>query len=420
MAVPSAYARELPQPRAAAGAAPARLSRTARRWVALIAIMTASFVILGTWIWRNGSHPNGAWAPGSSDHYSHWSSTILFRHRGLDIYRLPAADVCPPAPAYGVYALVAKGDTCNIPERVGMRPLVTNWRQFPRPYPPGWLLYHAPIALLHEATTLEFETLNRLIIIQYLFFAHLLIGALAAALLFPRRGERAPDHAAAALRTFVVAVAASEIVRWTMLGYYDGVAVLCSVLGVVALGRRRDVDALFWLSAGVFLHFRALWLLPLLGFAGLRALRSGELREHRAKVVAAGAMLAAAAVAFLLVRPALAGFPRTNPIFHALFDRHMPERWDFFLPLAVASFVLLRARAALLFVALAFQLFVVWRTPQIQPWHALSMLPLLVLARFERHRAAEVAAFAVFLVECRQVFDVAPLPGIWAAALFSS
>ncbi len=68
----------------------------------------------------------------------------------------------------------------------------------------------------------------------------------------------------------------------------------------------------------------------------------------------------------------------------------------------------------------AWQLFMVTRTPQVQPWHALSLLPLLVLARFSGTRAAEVAAGAIFLVECRQIFDVVPLPGAWLAAIFQT
>lgn len=416
MAAPSISAPVVHVAKPSAPQPPLPRPRFDRRIVALTMILSVSFTMLSSWVARSGRSPNAAWATGSSDHYSHWSSAILMWHRGLDVYRKPLYLTCPEVPAVGVYASVARGDVCNIPERVGMRPLVTNWRQFPRPYPPGWALYHAPVAWLHEHTTLSFVALNRLIIIQYLLFAHLLVGVLAAALLLRARGEPKTDAATMTLRLFFVVLAASETIRWTMLGYYDGVAVLASVLGVVGLARKRDLHAMGWLSLAMFLHFRALWLLPLLAVAVARAARNRELRSPI--TIAAGMMLSASAVAFFLVRPALRSFPLTNPVYYWRFDAINAECWNLVVPLAVAALVLLHARAWITFAVIAFQLLVITRTPQSQPWHALSLLPVVVLARFERMRSAEVAAGVIILVECRQIFEVAPLPGAWLAALF--
>jgi hypothetical protein len=131
-------------------------------------------------------------------------------------------------------------------------------------------------------------------------------------------------------------------------------------------------------------------------------------------------MLALSAFAFVLVRPALAHFPVTNPVYFVKLDPRDPERWNLAVPVVVALLVLVHARAWLLATVIAWQLFVLTRTPQMQPWHALSALPILVLARYQRAPSAEVAALAVVLVECRQIFDVVPLPGAWAAAIASS
>ncbi len=385
---------------------------------ALIVIVAVFWIVLSSFVWRHGKFPNGAWAEGSSDHYSHWSSAILFYHRGVAVYREPLYKLCPEVPADGVYTLVARGDVCNIPERAGMRPLTTNWRQFPRPYPPGWLLWHAPVALLHEHTALSFYTLNRLMITQDLLAAHLAILALAALLLLPRPGERT-SHGAMALRAFVVALAGLELVRWGMLGYYDAIAVAAALVGVMRLRDRRNVDAMFWFSVAMFLHFRALWICaPLLVVCGGRAALA---REPLRRFVAPVSLLALSIGAFLLVRPALAHFPKTNPVYYFWFDRMNPEHWNIAVPMVLAFALLLVTRAYLVALVAAFQWFVISRTLQVQPWHALSLLPLVALARVRPGRgAAEVAAVAIFLVQCKQVFDVSPLPGTWVAAIFQA
>lgn len=386
---------------------------------ALFVIVAVFFVVLTSFVWRHGKVPNGAWAEGSSDHYSHWSSAILFYHRGVAIYREPLYKVCPEAPADGVYSLVARGDVCNIPERAGMRPLTTNWRQFPRPYPPGWLLWHAPVALLHEHTALSFHTINRLMITQDLLAAHLAILALAALLLLPRPGEPRASHALLSLRAFVVALAGMELVRWGMLGYYDAIAVAVAIVGVMRLRDDRHADAMLWFAFAMFLHFRAIWICaPLFALCGARALLA---RESTRRFVLPLSLIALSIVTFLLVRPALAEFPRTNPIYHFWFDRMNPEHWNIAVPMVLAFALLLATRAYLVALVVVFQWFVLSRTLQVQPWHALSLIPLLALARVRPGRgAAEVAAAAIFLVQCRQVFDVAPLPGAWVAAIFQA
>jgi hypothetical protein len=380
--------------------------------VPLLAIVTVSFLLLATWVVRHGAYPNGAWAPGSSDHYSHWSSTILFYHRGAEVYRKPLYLVCPPVAAEGVYTAVAAGDVCNIPEREGQRPLVTNWRQFPRPYPPGWLVWHAPAAFLYENTSISFHALNRLVVIQDLFAAHLAIFALAALLLV---GPRRAHPAALAMRALVVALGASELIRWSMLGYYDVAAVACMLFGVIAIRDRRELAAAAWLTGALFLHYRAIWVAaPLLAWTALRV-------EERKRLLPLLIPLSLTAVALLLVWGSLRSFPLTNPVLHFRFDRKNPEHWNLAVPIAVALAVLVYSRAYLLLGIVAFHFYVIMRTPQVQPWHALSLLPLIAFAAIHgRRHAEEVAVTAIVLVECRQVFDVVPLPGAWLAALFAA
>src|SRR5690606_25198067 len=141
------------------------------------------------------------------------------------------------------------------------------------------------------------------------------------------------------------------------------------------LGERHDVDAIVWMSCETFLHFRALWLSPVLTFAIVRAARDSTLLARAAlpRTNFASILLALAGVSFLLVQPSLASFPQTTPLFRFSFDPLNEAHWDFLVPIALAWAVLLHARAALVASVVAFQTFVVLRAPQSQGWHALAL-----------------------------------------------
>ncbi|HEU4405052.1 MAG TPA: hypothetical protein VFS43_07150 [Polyangiaceae bacterium] len=391
--------------------------------LALAVALSVSFAALAAWTWRRGAFPSGGWAGGSSDHFSHYNSAIVLFHRGLDVWRKPLVDVCPPAPAAGVYGEFPAHDVCNLPERGESRPLVMNWRQFPRPYPPGWALWHAPAALLHEATSVGVYALNRLVVIQDLLAAHGALGLLALILFSRRPGEPPPDGATFLLRAFTLALAGGELLRWSMLGYYDVAAVALALLAVLRLRDGRDADAAAWLAAALFLHFRTLWLAPLFAWIARRLLLAGRgaLAAGRGRLALAAALVALALGAFALVRPALADFPPTSPVFRFRFDPKNAEHWNLVVPLALAFWGLARARAFLVGAVAAFQLFVLTNTPQAQAWHSLFLLPVLALARTApgARRGAELATCALFVVECRSIFGQAPLLGSWLASLFA-
>ncbi|HEU4538773.1 MAG TPA: hypothetical protein VFS00_31855, partial [Polyangiaceae bacterium] len=294
--------------------------------------------------------------------------------------------------------------------------------QFPRPYPPGWALWHAPAAIAREATSIGLYALNRLVVIQYLLAAHVALG-LFAALLFSRRpDEPPPSGAVVAVRAFALALGGGELLRWSMLGYYDAAAVALAFAALLRLRDGRDADAAVWLSASLCLHFRALWLAPLFAWLALRLGRAGPraLAAARGRLAAAIGLVALALGALALVRPSLAAFPTTNPVYFWRFDPAVAAHWNLLLPLALAFAILLRARAWLVAAVAGFQLCMVVHTPQTQPWHSLFLLPLIGLARVApgARGGAELAACALYLVECGQVFESPPLPGEWLAALW--
>jgi hypothetical protein len=401
-------------------------SRQALAMRALLLSIASSFVALSTFVWRHGAWPTGGWTTGSTDHLSHVGSVILLWHRGLSVWRKPLAELCPVVAREGVYFAFPWHDVCSLPERAGLAPIVTNWRQFPRPYPPGWALWHAPGAILHETTSIGLHALARLLVIQDLLAAHVAIALLAVLLFSPieplahdgHQRARAHDAGTFALRIVVFLLASGELIRWSMLGYYDGAAIACALVALLRLRDARHDSALLWLAGSLFLHYRALWLAPIFVFVAAEIVRQRRLATPR--VAAASLLVVLSLGAFALVWPALRRFPVTNPIAWLHFDRGNAEHWDLVIPLAAAAAILVRARALLVLATVGFQLFVLTRTRQVQSWHALSFLPIVGLARIApgRRGGAELACATILVVEYRQVFRDVPLPGDWLATIF--
>ncbi|HEY3353979.1 MAG TPA: hypothetical protein VGQ83_12075 [Polyangia bacterium] len=211
-----------------------------------------------------------------SDHYAHYAAAILFWHRGFDIYRHPTRELCnadSSSRAYVAALGLEPESACGLPERAGARPLVINWPDHPRPYPPGALLYAAPEALLYAHTGLSFRVINRLTIMKHLIMAHLLAGILSLLLLgrFRHEEEMAPPPFARGA-IILVPLIYLAVVPWAIGGIYDAVAVLLVVLAIGRGHRGDPLAALLLFGGALFLHCRAVWSLPL-AIACCRSLR---------------------------------------------------------------------------------------------------------------------------------------------------
>jgi hypothetical protein len=291
-------------------------------------------------------HPHPLVGGAGTDHLSHAASTVLVARHGLAIYTQPTGAICD--------------ELCEL----------TNWRAWPRHYPPGIFLYSIPEALLIGHVSAD--TVARVALIKHVAAAHLLIGVLLA---FVLAGPR-PRWLLAA-----VPLVAFAAIDWAMAGFYDALPVGLALLGVRAFADGRDEDCLLWLALGWFLCFRVIWCAPIAVVALARAQRRG----WRTFVALALAAIAAAAFVYLL------------PSMHRL----PADRWSL-LPIALSSLaalaLLAHARAWLLAATLAWQLAVVTHAPQLQTWHALMLVPLLALADRTAPRAQTLAALALSLV----------------------
>ena len=328
-----------------------------------------------------------------SDHFSHVFSTVLFMERGMEIYRRPIHELCA-RPAANDPALLAAaqryratpGDLCWLDEDRRRAPLVINWAAFPRPYPPGQLLYFLPEALLFRYGGVAFEALNAVAICKLVAMAHLCLWLLALLV----QGLRPP-----ALTWLALGLAYWLLVPWAMAGIYDGVAI-AALLGTVLLLQRGQ--SWFALAAGACafaLHFRSLWYAPLLGYTAARALRSlrgeadgrwgwpAELRGRpwsSALVLGSLALAALALHAFVELLPWLGRFPVNNPLIHSALGPHKGDLWRLVLSTALVVAVLAWRRHGLLLAVVLCTTWALTRAPQNMPWHATFLVPALAVA----------------------------------------
>jgi hypothetical protein len=359
------------------------MSRLALVALALSFVVTAGYVVATP---RAHTHDNPF-----TDHHSHYGSAILFAYRGWDVYRMPIDDACPVRGTerqrqYAARHRINPRDVCDIPERDSARPLVINWSQFPRPYPPGALLYAAPEALLYEHTSLPLETINLLSILKHVLAACLFTAALASVLLWRRRWASASrwDRIAIAGAWGIVAVVHVEAMRWARVGFYDAVYLLFVCLALRDAQRHRWLPCILMWTVAAFLHFRALWYLPLPVYAAFRYLRAAGFRRHDAVHIAVIGALGAATVASLAtVRPFLSRFPLTNRM-------HVTELFGA-APGVIAAVVAVSAAGIVWRWSRLAATCIVWagvvivQTYQMQAWHVLSLFPLLGVAAASAH-----------------------------------
>jgi hypothetical protein len=369
---------------------------------------------------------------GYTDHLSHTGMARVFLMRGFDIYRQPGNALCarPPTPAAAAWAErggCRPAEVCDVRDALDAPGACVAWQEFPHPYPPGAVLSAVPEALVARAGKLSPRALGSLVIVKYLLTAHLLVWAVFRVLFDGRRrdarglvGGRGWEGKSAWLRWGVFAIVYVEIMKWSLVGFYDPLAIFPIFLGVYFLRERRFADAFVALSASLFLHFRALWYLPLLGAATLgllerRAWAGAERARTLVKVILGVAMTGASLYAFSLLRSALTEFPDVNPVLWKHYPLNQRAMLDLAVPCALVMLYLASGRHWLLCVTIAWQLFVVVHTPQTMDWHTLFLLPLLGVATLERGNGPMLAAVVVLAVETVVVFvemKVAfPLPG---------
>ena len=271
---------------------------------------------------------------------------------------------------------------------VEARSVVERWPTMPHSYPPASVLVFLPFGVVANTGLLPVEVVNVL--------AVALFGAAGvwAALLLWRALEPAYPRA---LALVVVVLAAVELVKWGLDGFFDTAAVGCALAGIVALQRGRDRNALLWLALAFGLHFRLWYLAPVLVLAAVR---------HRRFDVASGIaalLLVASAVTAVWLRPALVALPDAaefvpNPL--------QPALLPLLLGVALAGVVWFSERDLVVTATTVLAVATAVLTPQWQSWYPLAYLPLLALPRTATGQGALVAAWVALALQGPGALDV--------------
>lgn len=330
-----------------------------------------------------------------SDQQSHIASAVAFPTHGLDLYRTPIGDFPHP-----------NGDPSTIagPNRL----LWFNWQQFPRPYPPGAWLYAAVEAGLFVTTSLDQATLNQLSNLKFLAASQWLLWLLWR---LHRDAARGLDwgwrlFAWLGASLGVTYLVWCESTRWALSGIYDSLPIALVFVSATALRARRPADAVLAYAGALFMHFRALWFLPVLGVALVELLRARDRLGSRdwLKLGAATFLIGVSGTAFAILMPWLSQFPITNPL--RLSDGTL---WGL-LAVGAAAVALGLWRQHWLFAAcVAWQLLFASRTPQVMGWHALWLLPFFAIGRPPTRRFL-LGAFALYFVDAGFMYRARPRP----------
>jgi hypothetical protein len=362
-----------------------------------------------------------------TDHHSHWGTVLLFARRGLEIYRRPVRDLCADATG------VATRDQAWVDrERNALcwvegfdRPLAINWQDHPRPYPPGHLAFFLPEALVYRFGAWTFGATNRLAVWQMTLAAHL--AAVLFALLLRGRTEGAVPIVAAAF-------AYLELLHWALEGFYDAAGIACILWSLLALARRRPTQALLAYCLAVSLHLRALWYLPIAAVAAARIWR-GEAavpsesvhgaptfeRGRKTMLAAAAVLLVSAGVSLSLLLSHLSAFDANNPLRGPGATRWSAQIVGFVLATALFAGCALHHRSRLLLACLVASGVFFVSTVQVQWWHSLWLLPMLLIGVTDHGRrpATDLVATGLvwYLILSRALFGNSVLWFEWLGTL---
>lgn len=375
----------------------------AHRWIWLsVALSCLAWSLL---MGLTGDKPRVVLENWCSDHYAHTMATVIFLERGLDIYRRPVGSLCDRSPKRRAATWrvarrlqVNPRGVCWLKGSRFSRPLVINWPGHPRPYPPGQLLYFLPEAVAYRHLGARFVTVNRITVIKLVVTAHLCFLVLWFLLL------RVTPRGVAWV---ILALAGVQLLHWSLVGFYDPIAILFLLLGLLALAHDRPAPALAAFGAATLLHFRALWYLPLAAFCLYRIwqdrralLAPGSPRRRAICWLTAGAvLLGGALLTFYLLYPALKAFPVRSALYHHKVRLLSAPVLAYLVPTAALAALLAVRKSWLALACLAWLSVFFFYTPQIMRWHALFLLPLyglVALTPDPNHRSEQALALVAW------------------------
>lgn len=339
----------------------------------------------------------GSFREESTDQISHWGGAILYWKHGMDVYRHSPMQLCLPMTAqatqlYRADQLPRLDYACLVSDHPTARPVLINHPERVQSHPQGKFLYSAPEALLYAAAGVGYPFLKKLTLIKYLLVSHL-VFALFVWLLLPK-GRQA---AQLAMILLLGPLFYQELVFWALYGIYDAVAVGALFGAIYFLSARQPVRSLVCYALAAFLHFRALWLLPIAVAACFQLPALLRLKRSRqAALLAALALFEISVYALILAMPDISNYAVTNSLLWRALIADPSRALAFLVPfLALAGF-LIAQRAWLALSLVIWQAFILVQTPDVRPWHGLFYLPIIAAGLIGRSPTAVTAALTLF------------------------
>jgi len=361
-----------------------------------VALTAASFAGFSAWEMTRKVHPFGDLSNGFfTDHFSHMNDARHFPRAGVRQWTTPLARMERRLTAAERAALprdvIDCPDGClfHVDGWPAQKPMEQSWPLLTRFYPPGDLLLFAPMAALYHATPIRTATINRLLVVLCLAFAHAAIFAIL-------------DRVDGPLAVLCAVLGASALIHWSLEGFYDASIVVPLLLCDTFLAAGLGASAFLAFGVAMLLHFRALYYVPWgLAAAVLVFHDRGTLRRADLIKIAIGAICLALSVAtFALALPGLLDYPmQMNPLFlrTAALDRTTLLEAAGVAVGAGAVFVW--ARSPLDAGLVAWLALVLTQVRQNYSWYSVALVPWLCApARKPAIRLARLAVFAFLAV----------------------
>jgi len=366
----------------------------------VVALTAASFAGFSAWEMTRKVHPFGDLSNGFfTDHFSHMNDARHFPRAGLRHWTTPLAEMERRLTSAERAALppdvVDCPDGClfHVDGWPAQKPMQQSWPLLTRFYPPGDLLLFAPIAALYHATPIRTATVNRLLIILCLAFAHLAIFAIL-------------DRVDGPLGALCAILGASALVHWSLEGFYDASIVLPLLLCEACLAAGFGAPAFLAFGVAMLLHFRALYYVPwglsaaVLIFRSRASLRSAD----RIEIAVGAVCLALSLGTFALALPGLLDYPmQMNPLFLRTAALDRTALLEAALLAVAAGAVFLWARSPLDAGLVAWLAMVLTQVRQNYSWYSMALVPWLCAPA--RKPAIRLARLAVFVFLAVRIHD---------------
>ncbi len=355
------------------------------------ALLFVLLSLVGWELWeglRPFSHPwsdldNGMY----TDHISHMNCARLFPLVGFDLLRKPVDQMFRPLTDAEIARLPVdarsggswSGGTYLVPGWPKDKPLVMGWSHEGRVYPVGDMLLVAPIAALYHFTPISFHWTARLLIMFFIFGAHLALWIIIG-------GSVRPPVRSPILWWLSFALLYVFLTVWAANGFFDVFVVAALALSAHYIGERKPLPALVAYCAAALMHFRAYFFAPLAVQAAIwliqdRAWRHFKLRQWVGFALAV-AMGLTSLYSFKLTLPIFNARPALNPL--NLGDSKPIALYGFLLAISYAMWLLRHERAYFDMVVCGWLTVMMLTYRFAYPWHPLlAVMPWL----FSRCRA---------------------------------